>query len=114
MEITYVRNCTLHRVVDGDTIDVMVDLGFRRYSRERIRLAGIDAPETSGPTREDGESAAEFTKLWCDVAAEQGPLILDSHKKDSFGRWLGSIYRQDGASLADALIDNCYAALYKK
>jgi micrococcal nuclease len=113
----YIRLCTLHRVVDGDTLDLMVDLGFKRYSRERIRLMGVDTPETHGETREAGDAATAFVIEWCKTC--ELPLVLESHKKDSFGRWLGSLYRQEeggvmGESLADALLAAGHACEYRK
>jgi micrococcal nuclease len=110
--MNYIRHCTLHRVIDGDTLDVVVDLGFRRFSRERIRLAGIDAPEPKGPTAAQGTEATEFVKEWCAKASDSGPLILDSHRADSFGRWLGSIFNAEGESLAQALVGSGHAVTY--
>jgi micrococcal nuclease len=40
----YIYQATLERVVDGDTVDVVIDLGFSTFRRERIRLYGVDAP----------------------------------------------------------------------
>ena len=108
---SYVYRCALHRVIDGDTIEVMVDLGFKRYSREKVRIAGIDAPERN---TEAGPHATEFTVHWCDGAE----LLLESHKSDSFGRWLGTIYKADAfggglRSLATDLLDSGNAIPYR-
>lgn len=113
----YLRLCALHRVVDGDTVEVLVDLGFRRYSREKIRLRGVNAPEPHGETRKQGLAAAAFTQSWFDAIEPQDRLLLESHRADSFGRWLGSIYRLDpegvvGESLADALLAAGHATIY--
>jgi micrococcal nuclease len=111
----YSRFCTAHRVIDGDTIEVLVDLGFRRFSRERIRLAFIDAPEVHGATRADGDAATDFAKQWLATAEAAGPLILLSHKADSFGRWLGSLYHSTtGESLAEALMAAGHAVPYAR
>lgn len=114
----YLRIATLHRVIDGDTVELMVDLGFRRYSRERIRLLGIDAPEIRGPARLQGLAAMQFASHWFAEAEIAGDrILLVSHRADSFGRWLGSIYRlgpdgELGESLADALMATGHATLY--
>ena len=42
----YEYNCKIVRVVDGDTVDVVIDLGFNLSKKERVRLAGIDSPES--------------------------------------------------------------------
>lgn len=114
----YLRLCAFHRVVDGDTVDVLVDLGFRRYSRERVRIAGIDAPEQHGATRQEGLASTEFVQRWFDSISLHDRFLLDSHRADSFGRWLGSIYRLSpdgvvGESLADALVAAGRATVYR-
>ena len=87
------------RVVDGDTIDVDIDLGFYVWiKKQRIRLLGIDAPETRGESRPEGLAATEYLKSLIDGQA----IILRTVKgsdggdrDDSFGRWLGTIYHGD-------------------
>jgi micrococcal nuclease len=71
------------RVIDGDTIDVDVDLGFYVWIRkQRIRLLGIDAPEVTGETRPEGLAATEHLK----TLIEGKRIILRTVK----GRWRGS------------------------
>ena len=87
------------RVIDGDTIDVDVDLGFYVWIRkQRIRLLGIDAPEVTGETRPEGLAVTEHLKS----LIEGESIILRTVKgadggdrDDSFGRWLGTIYHGD-------------------
>jgi hypothetical protein len=59
----YVYKAKLDRVVDGDTIDATIDLGFDTWAFRRIRLAGIDAPETR--TRDLVEKQAGFASKFC-------------------------------------------------
>lgn len=97
----------------------MVDLGFRRYSRERIRIKGIDTPEDEGETKAAGDAATVFTEEWFAFRLESQRFVLDSHKADSFGRWLGTIYKvdKDGEvieSLADALLASGNAVEYRR
>lgn len=70
------------RVVDGDTLDVLVDMGFRVQCTQRLRLLGLDTPERGKPgyigARDD------LTKWTVDNA----PLVTLVFKGDSFGRWL--------------------------
>lgn len=77
-------------VVDGDTMDLEVDLGFRIYHKIRVRLLGINTPEKFGTERELGEICSEYAKrLWLNQE-----VVIRSEKeetdvnKDSFGRWL--------------------------
>ena len=61
----YEFNCSLKKVVDADTIDLDIDLGFHNHIIKRVVLEGIDAPEQFGPdASEAGKHASEFTKNW--------------------------------------------------
>lgn len=105
------------RVIDGDTIDVLVDHGFHALAVERFRLLGVDTPEVRGETREAGEAARGYTISWLGVAAHEmptelrstltgdWPLVIETSKSDSFGRWLAMVWRaSDGACLNDDLL----------
>jgi micrococcal nuclease len=94
------------RVVDGDTIQVEIDLGFNVRLRQHVRLYGVNCPETHGPNAsEAGKVATAFTAQWL---AGWPPLVLHSRKYDErekYGRVLATIYREgDAESLNDALI----------
>lgn len=91
----YVYRATLVRVVDGDTADLELDLGFRIAHALRVRLLGIDAPEKTGGTRAAGEAATRFlgSLLW--PASEGRTLLVRTHKDsqtDSFGRYLATLF----------------------
>jgi micrococcal nuclease len=98
-EPAYLYRAIVVRVVDGDTIDVDIDLGFYVWiKKQRIRLLGIDAPEVKGATRPEGIAATEHLKS----LIEGESIILRTVKgddggdrDDSFGRWLGTIYHGD-------------------
>jgi micrococcal nuclease len=101
------------RVIDGDTIEVMVDYGFSQYGKEMVRLYDIDTPETRGsnvdPVR--GPLATAFTFDWLcgDGHTFLTGLTMDSRKYDprgKYGRALADIYRPDDPiSLNQALRD---------
>lgn len=74
----------LVRVVDGDTLDLRVDLGFRMYSVQRFRLLNYDAPEKKGETLEMARQAQ--ARLEQMIGTHR--LQLVSQKADDFGRWL--------------------------
>ena len=87
----FTYTCELDRVVDGDTVDLVVDLGFRVQTRGRVRLLGFDAPEPRGDTREEGREATRQVVLWFERnLAEE--LYLCSEKSGKYGRWLGDIF----------------------
>lgn len=88
--ITFVYKATITNIVDGDTVDAIVDLGFNVQTKIRFRLNGIDTPEMNQKNeaiREIAKSAKEFLIKH----------ILDKHvcilqtKTDKYGRWLADI-----------------------
>ena len=108
----YEYKVTLDRIVDGDTVDVNVDLGFTVWlSKQRVRLYGLDTWESRTRNLEvkaKGLLAKEFTKHMVSEAEE---IILISHVKGKYGRILGELIC-DGVNLNDALIENGHAVVY--
>lgn len=96
------------RVVDGDTVDVEVDLGFRIKIVQRCRLRGLNAPEMKGATREAGLAAMRFVDEWLGLSVSvdgarwyDKPVVIRSRKPygdDKYGRFLVDVYRTEGAS----------------
>ena len=79
------------RVIDGDTVDVIIDLGFSLTKKERVRLAGIDAPEsrtTDLQVKEFGLDAKEFLER---RLADCPSLWVKTEKDGKYGRMLGWI-----------------------
>lgn len=113
----YEYNCELVRVVDGDTVDVDIDLGFGVWLRkERIRLYGVDTPESRTRDLEEkkfGKIATEVVEEYLDKTED---LILRTDQYDAvgkFGRIVGRLYnKKDTMSINDYLIKNNYAAPY--
>ena len=94
------------RVVDGDTIDAQISLGFGLSATFRFRLTGIDAKEIYGAnSSEEGRQAAEFVKRWLDNHFADGNKIIVQTQKTSdatvgigdgaFGRWSASFFAVD-------------------
>ena len=114
----YEYKCKLVRVVDGDTIDVDVDLGFGVWmQKQRIRMYGIDTPESR--TSDDvekvyGNAAKDFLVQW----TNSGNLTLKTFKdgKGKYGRILGEIWYGDESgndhNINQLLIDNHHAVRY--
>lgn len=106
------------KVVDGDTVDVVIDTGFRTARTERVRVIGIDTAELSSKdaqVREKAVAAKEFVAKWLDQhgSTDQWPLLIKTYKTDSFGRYLGDI-KKGGTSLKDDLLKTGLAVEYKK
>jgi micrococcal nuclease len=106
----YEYRAKINTVVDGDTLDVTVDLGFNMRRDIRLRLLDIDTAETYGVDKDtkeykQGIEQTEFVKQWCDVSTDtEWPFIIRTEKKGSFGRYLATVTRQaDGQELTNAL-----------
>jgi len=90
----YKYNAKLDRVVDGDTVDALVDLGFDTWKKVRIRMHGMNAPESR--TRDLEEKAKGIAaKVRLEELLESGRFILQSMGVGKFGRCLGIIYVND-------------------
>lgn len=109
----YEYKCGVTRIVDGDTVDCEIDLGFDIVYKSRVRLYGIDTPESR--TKDSDEKARG--KLASDFLAQHilhaDKLVIQTKldKKGKFGRVLGVIVA-DGVDLNQALIDNHLAVAY--
>jgi micrococcal nuclease len=79
-------------VVDGDTIRATVDLGFRIFTRETFRLAGINAPETRGKDKVDGRMAKEYLESRIDERELTYTVETTKDKKGKYGRYLAVLY----------------------
>lgn len=78
-------------VVDGDTLDLSVDLGLKITSEQRVRLAGIDAPEIRSRDKKEKEAGLRAKKFV--VKKVSGKTVLvKTEKKGKFGRYLATIY----------------------
>ena len=110
----YEYKCKLVKVVDGDTIDVDIDLGFGVWMRnQRIRLYGIDTPESRTSDKVEkvyGNAAKDFLVKWTDA----GDLTLKTFKdgKGKFGRILGEIWFGGTYNINQILVDNHHAVRY--
>jgi len=107
----YVRK--VENVVDGDTIDVLIDLGFDILFASRVRLAGIDTPESRTKDLAEkalGLEAKEYLKKHLKDAKS---VVIKTEKMDSsekYGRILGWVYiNGDTVSLNDMMINDGYA-----
>jgi len=106
----YWYRAVLVRVVDGDTIDVLVDLGFDVQTSQRLRLLGIDAPETRGKSKVEGKASTRALKA---LLEEQPYLIIKSRKRGKYGRYLADIYIPEyEISVNDWMVQQGHARKY--
>jgi micrococcal nuclease len=110
----YKYRCKVLRVVDGDTVDVDIDLGFGIWvHRERIRVMGIDTPESRTRDLTEkafGLAAKEFVKSLMPIGSSQ-IIKTQKDKTGKFGRVLGD-FIIEGKLLTEHMIENCHAVPY--
>ena len=93
--------CRVVRIVDGDTVDLMINLGFDLFTKKRVRLYGIDAPETRTRDLDEKQKGfrtkARLHELILGKAdfLDDARVDLESHDWDKYGRVLGTLWVGD-------------------
>ena len=114
------RVIKINRVVDGDTIDVTIDLGFDLFKKERVRVAGVDTPEKRTRNLEEKELGIDATN-WIKKHLEEAisgkeDLVIRTELvggMGKYGRLLGWLYIADSKlSLNEMMIEEVYACAY--
>ena len=84
---------SVDRVVDGDTVDLIIDLGFSIFTNQRIRIADINTPELRGGTDET-KNKARIAKARVEELLSTGDIYIKTKKDKTgkYGRYLGYIY----------------------
>ena len=111
----YEYSCKIVRVVDGDTVDVDIDLGFGMWMhKERIRLHGIDTPESRTRDLEEKKLGLQAKDYLKSLIMNADKLIVRTEKDGKFGRMIGYLYMNPDAtvSLNQMLIDEGFAWMY--
>jgi micrococcal nuclease len=107
----YVRK--IENVVDGDTIDVLIDLGFDILFKSRVRLAGIDTPESRTRDLKEKALGLESKEYLKKALKDAKSVIIKTEKMNSsekYGRILGWLYiNGDTVSVNDMMINDGYA-----
>jgi len=115
------RVTEINRVLDGDTIDVTIDLGFDLFKKERVRIAGVDTPEKRTRDLEEKALGIDATnwlkkKLEDTIAGDGDELSIRTELvggMGKYGRLLGWLYiNEDTISLNEQMIDEGYAWEY--
>ncbi len=115
------RVTKIDKVLDGDTIDVTIDLGFDLFKKERVRVAGVDTPEKRTRDLEEKELGIDATnwlkkKLEDTIAGDGDELTIRTELVGGvgkYGRLLGWLYiNEDTVSLNEQMIDEGYAWPY--
>ena len=110
----YKYGAKLVRVVDGDTADVMIDLGFDTWIKSRLRFKGVDTWEKRTRDKEEkikGIAASAFTQKYLEM--NEGNFVIQSFGRGKYGRVLAEIFIEgEDKSLNQLLIENGHAYVY--
>ena len=111
----YEYKASLRRIVDGDTVDLDIDLGFSVHSHQRCRLAHIDTPETNAKD-EETRRAGQTAKARLALLLHEPEVTIRSMKPfagDKYGRYLVEIVNSEGVYVNKQLLDEGYAKPYE-
>lgn len=92
-------------VVDGDTVDLVIDVGFNLTTKQRIRLLGINTPER-------GQAGYSEAKEYLTSRLLDKDVIIETYKTDDFGRYLGTIFI-DGEDINFVMLEMGFAKVFK-
>ena len=114
----YEYNAIIEKVVDGDTVDVDIDLGFDIHYRGRVRLYGINTPETRTRDLEEKERGLAAKARLLELCPLDSSIVLRTQKdaKGKFGRILGMLFKtvNDEESVNQTLLHEGHAMVYGK
>ena len=114
LPIFYYGEKEIVKIVDGDTADFRIDLGFDLSIKIRVRLAGINSWESRTRNKEEkvkGLAAKARLKEICEEHFEKGTLKISTTEKGKYGRYLGVVYG-GGKSINDQLVKEGHAHEY--
>ena len=100
------------KIVDGDTVDIVLDLGFDVYRKERVRINRVDTPETNSKNVTEKKLAVEAKNYVSTWMINQKQVKIKTFKDDKYGRLLGEFYGDGDVCLSDLLIAGGYAWAY--
>lgn len=106
----YYYSCVVNKVIDGDTLDITFDLGFRVKVKDRVRLLAVSAPEIKGQDKDKGLIAKKYLLNLIDT---KGPDFLaktypDERLQDKYGRWLVTLFTKSGEDINFMIIKSNY------
>ena len=114
----YQYKCKINTVLDGETVDIDLDLGFNIILvNQRVRMAGVDTPESRTADKEEKVRGLLSKKKLAEKLPVGSWQVIETQKSDNnddkFGRILGVFLLEDGTRVNDWLIKNNYAVPYK-
>jgi len=111
----WIYNAEVKKVVDGDTFDIVIDLGFDTLKKGRVRLYGVNTPESRTSNLEEkkqGLAAKEFTDQWLTRANHKVKIETIIDKNEKYGRVLAKVWDSSGNCLNTDIIASGLAREY--
>ena len=111
----HIYSARLQRVVDGDTCDALIDLGFDTWVKKRIRFFGVDTWESRTRNLEEKKKGLEAKAYVKDLLenSDEGKFLLKSHGVGKYGRVLGELFvKGNEKSVNELLKENGHASAY--
>ena len=111
----YLYNAEVKKIIDGDTFDILIDLGFDTLRKGRVRLYGVNTPESRTTNLEEkkmGLAAKEFTDQWITAAGHKIKIETILDKNEKYGRILARVWNEAGESLNEAIVKSGLAREY--
>ena len=111
----YLYNAEVKKIIDGDTFDIIIDLGFDTLRKGRVRLYGVNTPESRTTNLEEkkmGLAAKEFTDQWITAAGHKIKIETIIDKNEKYGRILARVWNETGESLNEAIVKSGLAREY--
>jgi len=108
----YDYNAKIINVVDGDTVDAQIDLGFRMTTVQRLRLNRVNTKEMHDKDPAKRKLAEDAKKYMTETLLNQNVVIV-THKSDAFGRWLAEVFLNN-KNINDVLLESDLAIPYHR
>lgn len=113
----YTYKCRINKVLDGDTVEIDLDLGFNIIlANQKVRMLGVDTPESRTANKEEKPRGLLSKKKLQEKLPVGSWVKITTHKSDNnddkFGRILGEFILEDGTNVNKWLIENNYAVPY--
>jgi micrococcal nuclease len=111
----YYYNAQVKKIIDGDTFDIVIDLGFDTLRKARVRLYGVNTPESRTSNIEEkkmGLAAKEFTDQWLTAANHKVKIETIIDKNEKYGRVLAKVWNEAGVCLNEAIVKSGLAREY--
>lgn len=111
----YFYSAEVKKIIDGDTLDIVIDLGFDTLRKSRVRLYGVNTPESRTSNIEEkklGLAAKEFTEQWVSNLGGKIKIQTILDKNEKYGRILAMVWDDNGNCLNKDIINMGFAREY--